>query len=441
MERNCGETMPLGGQSLPRKKPFLLTSSGESRVVTCRSSTSSTKDLTSVLAVVPYLCARRRVAAKKVGATALFGGVVGALCWYAACAAASEATTRAAGRAIGETRRGASIHWDGVPLRDALHRLPQLFDEPMFVDRRIDPNQRVSLDVEASSVDDVLKSIAEKLSLGTCRIETLRYLGPRSTAEQLRTVVVVRSDEVARLPAAIQASLGRQQRLTWPRFTEPRGLVRALAQDRGWRVAQADRIPHDLWAAGSLPSMTLIEQLTVLLAGFDLTFHASPSGRSLEIVPLEPTTITRRYRVPARLREPAALLQQQLPDFPARIKVQGETISVDGRIEDHERLMEILRGTSSRERGSRPVREMMQIYTLRVVEQPVGAVLRQLAERLGWQLEIDEAALRAAGLSLEHRVSFAIENGDQDDLLKAMLHPAGLAFRREGERVIVVPGD
>ena len=79
------------------------------------------------------------------------------------------------------------------------------------------------------------------------------------------------------------------------------------------------------------------------------------------------------------------------------------------------------------------------IYSLRVAEKPVGAVLRELAKRLHWQLEIDEAAIRAAGKSLDKRVSFAVDNVEQDALLDALLQPAGLTFRREGERIKIVP--
>ena len=419
------------------EKTFSLDNDG---VMAGTSMHARAKGLTSMLAAVPRSGGLARRGAKKLRAGAVLGSCVAALGVVAVCAAAQRESRPAAGRAVRETRRMATIHWEQVPLRDALARLPALFGEPVFVDRRVDPNQRISLDVAAASVDDVLAPVAASLSLGTSRLGTLRYLGPRTTAEQLRTVAAVRRDEAVRLPVESRASLTRRQRLTWPRLTEPRGLVTALTQERGWRVEQAERIPHDLWPAGSLPALTLVEQLTVLLAGFDLTFRAMPNGRTIEIVPLGPTTITRRYRLPDRLAEPESLLQQQLPDL-ARVEIAGETISVDGRLEDHERLIEILRGPATRGRPPAPVRETRQVYTLRVVEQPVGAVLRQLAERLAWQLEIDETAIRAAGLSLERRVSFSVENSDQDELLKAVLHPAGLDYRREGERLRIVPGN
>jgi len=62
-----------------------------------------------------------------------------------------------------------------------------------------------------------------------------------------------------------------------------------------------------------------------------------------------------------------------------------------------------------------------------------------LAIRLHWAIQIDEVAIRAAGISLDQRVSFSVENADQDKLLDALLTPAGLDYRVEGEKVRIIP--
>jgi hypothetical protein len=121
------------------------------------------------------------------------------------------------------------------------------------------------------------------------------------------------------------------------------------------------------------------------------------------------------------------------------VRVEGQTISVDARLEDHEQLAELLRGRTPRARGG-PVRpKSTQVYTLRVQEQPVGAVLNELGARLGWKIEIDSDEVRAAGLSLDKRISFSVANSDEDELLDALLRPAGLDYRRDGEKLKIVP--
>ncbi len=346
----------------------------------------------------------------------------------------SPASTRAGG--ANAARRTAAIHWERVPLRDAVGRLNELFDEPIFVDRRVDPNQRISLNVEGALLPEVLERLSGSASLGVSELPRLHYLGPSESAGQLRTVATVRREEVGRLPAGGRAALERKQAVTWPRITEPQKLITALVERRGWRVAGVERIPHDLWPAGELPALGLSDQLTVLLIGFDLTFEAKPAEQTLEIVPLRPVTLNRRYRLHGEFSNPDALLRQ-IPTAQAR--VEGQTISVDARLEDHEHLAEILRGRAAQARDGPARRNPKQVYTLRVQEQPVGTVLNELSTRLGWSIEINDEAIRAAGLSLEKRVSFSVANSDEDALLDALLRPAGLDYRREGEKVLIVP--
>jgi hypothetical protein len=309
--------------------------------------------------------------------------------------------------------------------------------EAVFIDRRVDPNQRITLKIDAASIDNVLASVAELQSLGASHLGPLRYFGPRPAAEQLRTIAAVRADEVARLPAAQRSTFQRKQHLAWPRLTEPRRLVTSLIQQRGWRIDHAERIPHDLWPAGKLPDLTLTQQLTVLLIGFDLSFEIRAHQRSFEIVPLERMAIRRRYPLTDGFPDPRTILQQELPATSARM--EGNSMVVDARVEDHERLVELLGGRTGRTRRERAPRGSTQVFTLRVQEQPVGAVIRQLAERLSWSIEFDEAAIREAGRSLDTRVSFAVENSKEEELLEAVLKPAGLDFHRDGERLRIVP--
>jgi hypothetical protein len=355
---------------------------------------------------------------------------------YAGAAAAQPTRERPSQQR--QVRRSASIQWERVPLRDALVRVSKLFGEKVFIDRRVDPGLRISLRLEAASIDEVLQSIADAQFLGLSRLGELRYLGPVHAAQRLRTIAAVRSDEIARLPQHERAQLMRKGRLNWPRLTQPRELVVNVASQRGWRVAQDGRIPHDLWNDNTLPELSLAEQLTVLLVGFDLTFRIAADKRSFDIVPLESATVQREYRLPRQLAAEPGLLQQELPN--AATRVEGQRLIVDAHVEDHERLAEILRVSPAAPRGQRrPQQQSQQVYTLRVQEQPVRAILRQLAERLNWAIDFDEASLQAAGLSLDTRVSFSVEDASQDELLNSVLAPANLHYRREGDRLLIVP--
>ncbi len=285
-----------------------------------------------------------------------------------------------------------SIDWDQLPLGDAIVRLQHVSNAELFLDRRVDPSQPVKLSLTDASVDEIIAGLAAACAIGDCRLDRLYFLAPTPVASRVVALAAERRREVAALPVESRRSLLERRRIVWPRLTEPRGLVTRLAADHGWRVVGGERIPYDLWAAGSLPAMSLADQLTVLLAGFDRTYRTLPERRTIEIVPVNWSTIA------------AAPAPPHLP--PRR----------DG-----------------------PTPSASQIFTLRVENQPVGKVLEQLGRRLGWKLAVDEAGIRAAGRSLDTRVSFSVENADEDRLLDALLAPAGLQAQRDGKNVRVTP--
>lgn len=103
----------------------------------------------------------------------------------------------------------ATIHWQGVPLGETLDRLKLLFNDPVFVDRRVDPSQRVTLDMSASSAEQVLGGIADACGLDVARLGKLLYLGPASAAGRLRPLANLRSRDVVRLPADAKLAFGQ----------------------------------------------------------------------------------------------------------------------------------------------------------------------------------------------------------------------------------------
>jgi hypothetical protein len=285
-----------------------------------------------------------------------------------------------------------SVHWQRLPLGSAVERLRAISQVELFIDRRVDPGQRIDLELSDAPVDEIVAQLALASSLGNARIGRLYYLGPQQSAKRLAALVALRRRDVNSLPPEARASLLERRRIAWPQLTEPRGLVTRLLADHGWRLSNAERIPHDLWAAGALPPMALSDQLTLLLAGFDLTYRIGAEGRAIEIVPVDWQSIERAPPANAATRRRAPT-------------------AAGGK----------------------------QVYTLRVESQPVGKVLEQLSRRVGWQITVDEDALRKAGRSMDERVSFSVENADEDALLEALLAPARLKAVRDGRNILVEP--
>ena len=82
-----------------------------------------------------------------------------------------------------------TLRWEEVPLRDALGRLASTQSVPLHLDRRVDPNQRVTLSLERVSVREALAALTQSTKLGFCEFSTLVYVGPVDAASELRTLV------------------------------------------------------------------------------------------------------------------------------------------------------------------------------------------------------------------------------------------------------------
>lgn len=289
-----------------------------------------------------------------------------------------------------------SVRWEHLPLAEAAERLNEISLGDVFVDRRVDPNRLVKLTLTNATAEEVATELAAVCSLGIARLGNVIYLGPKQTADGLAGLAALRRKETTALPEAAQQTFTGRRKIAWPRMTEPRGLVTQLAADHGWRVTTAERIPHDLWAAGELPTLSFADQLTLLLVGFDLTYQVQLDKRTIEITPIDWSTIDSTRITAANRRQP--------------------------------------RRTSNQAREN-----TKQVFSLRIEGQPVGKVLEQLAHRLGWQIAVDELQLKRAGRSLDTQVSFSVENADEDELLEALLSPAGLSAEREGREVRIAP--
>ncbi len=322
-----------------------------------------------------------------------------------AAPAASGRTASTAAALAQRLRAPAAVFWSGDPLRRAVTQLCAGQGVAVLIDRRVDPEQGLQLRAAGVPLEEVLLRVAEAKGLGLALLGPVVYLGPPHAAALVRPLSQVRSAEAKRLPAEASNALLRLDRLQWDDFATPRALLGQLARSGGLAVAGLDRVPHDLWAAADLAPLSLVDRLTLIAIQFDLTFEIAPDGASVALVPIpDELEAVPPARAAAKTSAPRRLA-------PAHRSAPGRRSVGPAEV----------RFTQKRTRG------------------PVGVLLGQLAEKLGLELRIDRDAIEAAGISLDQTVSFGVANATADELLEALLTPAGLAFRRTGKVLQVFP--
>lgn len=192
-------------------------------------------------------------------------------------------------RRVATPRRGnvrVNVQWSGVPLRRALKGLAESSGEAIVIDRRIDPDQPVSLERQGASPAEIVAAAANELGLAVMNVGPVLYIIPPVKAESIKADLARQMAVARRLKPAQAKVWMRSATLAWPDLAEPRGVLTELAAQEKISLQGAENVPHDLWPAADLPPLPLVERLTLILAPFDLTWQTEDEGRGIAIVPL-----------------------------------------------------------------------------------------------------------------------------------------------------------
>lgn len=369
----------------------------------------------------------------------------------------------AAYRRLKQSVGPAGMVWKGTPLREVLEGLAQSSRIAFILDRRVDPGQPVDLLIEKGSLLEAFVRIAQDRGLGICLVGPVVYLGPPAAAERLNTLIAMAEEHLQTLPNEMQKRFLEESPLSWPDLTSPRDILADLAASAGVSVVHGDRLPHDLWAKGSLPPLSLTRRLCLVLHQFDLSFQVQAEGQELALIPLpERIALVRSYPAGGNLQQRVQQIAQAAPE--AEIRLRGDKIWVRGRLEDHHRialaldptgkssdlfgeLERLLKGPTASPakpaKSSSPSRpasiEQVRVDSLRIRNKPLGEVLDLLGQRLGLEFRIDEATLRKAGVSLDRQISLEVQQASVDELLEKIFQPLGLRVQRRQHVVEVRP--
>ena len=141
-------------------------------------------------------------------------------------------------------------------------------------------------------------------------------------------------------------------------------------------------------------------------------------------------TLRRSYELRANPSQLVAKLRQLFPD--AQYTTARNQLTAVGKYEVHDAIKRLLSGKKV---TTRTVTESDKRYTLAVENQPLGGVLKAVAMQLNLTVRFDP---RVAG-KLNALISFNVKDATRDQLIEAIVQPAGLAFKIEDARLKVFP--
>ena len=197
-----------------------------------------------------------------------------------------------------------------------------------MLDRRVDPSTIVNLGVENRTLEQVFRRISSTAKIGVCRIEDCYYFGPVDTTIALPIAMDTLSRQAKKVArrSAVRWTAKRPVR-TGP-VVETKALIQAIATKHGFVVNGLEELPHDLWYSVSLPPMSAIGQLQLMLAGFDKTFEIDPLAKSITIIDFPEIESARRVFAVTKRPANAKELTAQFPNL--RISYRSKAVVATG---------------------------------------------------------------------------------------------------------------
>lgn len=326
------------------------------------------------------------------------------------------------------------IRWSSNPVRPALTNLARNQGVAIFLDRRVDPDQKLEHTANNTPLRTLIDNVASQLQLGACRVGPVIYVGPKETAAVLGTMAVLKDEQSRQLPAAVRVRVSVAQPCVWPELSMPRELIEQCVSRVGLQLNGADQVPHDLWPAVDLPPLTFAQRLSVLLAGFSLTFEYADDGTAVRLVPLPGGAVLERsYSPRSNADAVAARIVQRFPA--ARVTAAADKLLVVGPLEVHEAVEELVHGSLRKTPPGKPSRKDKVVYTLRIENKPLGGIVAAVAKRIEREVRFDARV----NPKLQELISFEVKQAELDELLRSMLAPVGLDYRLDDETLTIVP--
>jgi len=326
----------------------------------------------------------------------------------------------------------ATLDWQQMPLRQGLERTAQRWNIAWILDRRIDPQQPITISLADGTVKEFFDRLAREAGAGVGQVGATVYFGPERTAQRVATVVEIHRDQIDRLAPELRRRWLDRDDFEWKKLAEPRQLCARICERLDCRIEALEAVPHDLWADGALPASNACEQLTLVLAQFDLDFEIGDGGRSIRIVrmPKRPL-LERTYAVEGDPKRLAERWRRLAPN--ANVTIRNARIVVQGAWEEHQRLR---RPRTIQRNGKQATDVGANRYDLRVKATPARRLIETVARRLEFEVVFDDAIPSSM---LDRPIDVAVRQVTAIELMQAVIEAARLRYDRKDDRWTIMP--
>lgn len=358
--------------------------------------------------------------------------------WFTISAQAADSPTFLTGSEFQQQiNRPLLVNRDLTPLREFLERLSEERRVAIVIDRRIDPDQLVAVDLQSPYFDTGIEELVRPFG-GMTLIANSVFVTLPDTAKTLQTRVILAEqalEEVLKKDLGRKLDLSRRKSISWNFAASPRDILTNIATGYRITIENPDAIPYDQWAAGRIPAANAVEGLMLIATQFncDLQWIDSTRVRLIPEAPSPQVTIEHTLRKMTS-QQGLNLIRERFPDI--QVETRRDRLLVTGLHEQQQEIGVLLGNRAGRTRPVSPKSTPLtsRRFTLRMQNRPFIELV-QVFEKQGVQVQRDNTALEEAGVDLNTKISLELENATIYRLLDDACRPLGLSYRVDGARI------
>lgn len=319
-----------------------------------------------------------------------------------------------------------SVRWREVPVRDRLIQLSQQQGICVVVDRQVDPDRPLNLDIQQKTWDQVLWSVSEKLNLEICQLDELYYFTPEGSSLPIRVVYDRNKEQLRRTRKRLSVPWLTVTEFEINEFEQPRELVETLAAQYEVSLEGLEKIPLDVWPAYRFPKMDLLQKFTILLSGFGLCPSISENGKTMVIENI-PAIESAKIRIPFT-EQPRTAANALTPLFKElSINAYSQGVWVEGPIAEIVKFQAQLVDRQTAIVG----KETKKDFTVTASR---GQILATMAHQLGVKMVL-EKGIRS---KLEQQVTITMSGVSEEDVIRKLLEGTELTYQLTTEQLNII---
>ena len=322
---------------------------------------------------------------------------------------------------------------ENLTLREVVRGVDYAIGSTVWLDRRLDGEQSISLPPGARSISELLQEVCNQSQAELAWFENLLYLAPAGQAPRMEAAYW-RLFTQPTTPLWRKTALLRQ----WSSSREVSELIRGLEGETPLRIANLVELPRDRWGAARVAPASLAAHWTCLLAGFDRTLIPDDADVwRLGPLPSDQEAAAVVWEYPTSVRQvPTGKLQgwrQQWPGSEVNLLPQGG-FRITAAVAAHRELIALANelkyrpvppGRAGGKKASQEPR-----YSLNL-QGTVGDKLPTLTRQLGYELQ----PWPLPEMVMQRRLAVELKDVTLPELLDALGRVAGLKLELHGQTI------